>query len=99
MAVHHHLLAAALVAGAMAAMPALAQREIRLYQTDSTGNVQYHKPSFVIQSDGRVIETDAVGNRLYHRQQYQLQGNQVVPVDSLGNVQQHKKGLMQQPGR
>ncbi len=39
----------------------------RIYQTDSVGNVQYHKPTYNIEKSGRIVETDSVGNKLYHR--------------------------------
>ena len=64
--------------------------EKRIYQTDSLGNIQYHKPSYTIQKDGRIIETDPIGNRQYHKQQYQIKGVKTYPVDSQGNIQYHK---------
>ena len=64
--------------------------EKRIYQTDSLGNIQYHKPSHTIQKDGRIIETDTVGNKQYHKQQYQIKGDKVYQVDSQGNIQHHK---------
>jgi len=71
---------------------AWAQRpaELRIYQTDSVGNIRYHAPSWTVQSDGRVIETNSYGVKLYHRQQYKIVGNQSVPIDSVGNPQPHK---------
>ncbi len=64
--------------------------EKRIYQTDSVGNVQYHKPSYTVRQDGRIIETDAVGNKQYHKQQYQIKGDRVYQTDSVGNIQYHK---------
>lgn len=64
--------------------------ESRIYQQDSTGNIQYHKPSAVIQNDGRIIETDSVGNKQYHKQQYQIKDGKVYQTDSVGNIQYHK---------
>lgn len=64
--------------------------EARIYQQDSTGNTQYHKPSAVIQKDGRIIETDSVGNKLYHKQQYQIKDGKIYQIDSVGNIQYHK---------
>jgi len=60
--------------------------EKRIYQTDSLGNIQFHKPSFTIQKDGRIIETDPIGNK----QQFQIKGDKVYPVDSAGNTQYNK---------
>lgn len=64
--------------------------EVKIYQQDSAGNTQYHKPSAVIQNDGRIVETDSVGNKQYHKQQYQIKDGKVYQTDSLGNVQYHK---------
>jgi hypothetical protein len=64
--------------------------ENRIYQTDSLGNIQYHKPSYTIQNDGRIIETDPIGNKQYHKQQYQIKGDRIYQIDSLGNIQHHK---------
>ncbi len=69
--------------------------EARIYQQDSTGNTQYHKPSAVIQNDGRIIETDSFGNKQYHKQQYQIKSGKVYHTDSVGNIQYHKpKGVI-----
>lgn len=69
--------------------------EARIYQQDSAGNTQYHKPSAVIQNDGRMIETDSVGNKQYHKQQYQIKDGKVYQTDSVGNIQYHKpKGVI-----
>ena len=46
--------------------------EQRIYQVDSIGSIQYHKPSWVVEPGGRVIETDSIGNKLYHRPQYRI---------------------------
>lgn len=64
--------------------------EARIYQQDSVGNTQYHKPSAVIQNDGRIIETDSVGNKQYHKQQYQIKDGKVYQTDQVGNIQFHK---------
>ncbi len=64
--------------------------EAKIYQQDSAGNTQYHKPSAVIQNDGRIIETDSVGNKQYHKQQYQVKDGKVYQTDSVGNIQYHK---------
>lgn len=69
--------------------------EAKIYQQDSAGNTQYHKPSAVIQNDGRIIETDSVGNKQYHKQQYQIKDGKVYQTDSVGNIQYHKpKGVI-----
>lgn len=67
--------------------------EKRIYQTDSVGNTQYHKPSYTVRQDGRVIETDSVGNKQYHKQQYQIKDGKVYQTDSVGNIQYHKPGF------
>jgi hypothetical protein len=66
------------------------QQERRIYQADSVGNVRYHAPSWTVQSDGRVIETNRYGEKMHHKQQYKVVGEQVIPVDSVGNQQPHK---------
>ncbi len=70
--------------------------EQRIYQTDSLGNVQYHKPSHTIESNGRIVETDSVGNKLYHKQQYQIKDGKIYQRDSVGNIQYHKPGFVVQ---
>ena len=67
--------------------------EKRIYQTDSLGNIQYHKPSYSLQKEGRIIETDPIGNKQYHKQQYQIKGDKIYQIDSLGNIQYHKPSL------
>jgi hypothetical protein len=66
------------------------QQQRHLYQTDSVGNLKYHAPSWTIQPDGRVIERNRYGDNLYHKQQYRVIGDQVMPIDSVGNPQPHK---------
>ncbi len=66
------------------------QRDRQIYQTDSVGNVRYHAPSWAVQPDGRVIETNRYGEKMHHKQQYKIVGDQVMPVDSVGNPQPHK---------
>lgn len=68
--------------------------DVRIYQTDKYGNIQYHKPSLTIRSDGRVIQTDKHGNRLYHKQQYQIAGDKIVPASTLGYRQYNKPGFV-----
>lgn len=65
--------------------------ETKIYQQDAIGNIQYHKPSYVVQKDGRIIETDTVGNKLYHKQQYKMKDGKIYQIDSLGNIQHHKQ--------
>lgn len=64
--------------------------ESKIHQADPTGNIQYHKPSAVIEDDGRVIETDQYGNKQYHKPQYQMQGDRIYQTDKFGNIQYHK---------
>jgi hypothetical protein len=64
--------------------------EQRIYQTDSVGNIRYHVPSWTVQPDGRVIETNRYGEKMHHKQQYKIVGDQVMPVDSVGNPQPNK---------
>lgn len=64
--------------------------EKRIYQTDSVGNIQYHKPSYTVRQDGRIIETDAVGSKQYHKQQYQIKGGKTYQTGSVVNIQHHK---------
>ena len=68
----------------------LAAEETRIYQLDTIGNIQYHKPSAVIQENGRLIETNSVGNKQYHKQQYQIKDGRFYQTDSVGNIQYHK---------
>jgi hypothetical protein len=72
--------------------PVMAE-EKRIYQTDSLGNIQYHKPSYSMPNDGRIIETDPLGNKQYHRPQYQIKGDKVYQTDSLGHIQYHEPAL------
>ncbi len=62
----------------------------RIYQTDSVGNIQYHKPSYTVRQDRRIIETDSVGNKQYQKQQYRIKGDREYQTDSVGNIQYHK---------
>lgn len=64
--------------------------ESRIYQTDLTGNIQYHKPTAVVQESGRIIETDPYGNKQHHQQQYQIKGDRIYQTDKFGNIQYHK---------
>lgn len=68
--------------------------EQRVYLQDSMGNIQYHKPHYIVREDGRIIESDPVGNAQYHKQQYQVIDGKVYPVDSVGNSQYHKPRLL-----
>ena len=67
--------------------------------TDAHGNIQYHKPSYTIKSDGRVIQTDAHGNKLYHKQQYLITNNKIVPVNAYGKRQYNKPALVIESGK
>lgn len=83
----HKVLAAS---GLLLLISNVAAGEARIYQQDSAGNIQYHKPSAVIQKDGRIVETDTVGNKQYHKQQYQIKDGKVYQTDSVGNIKYHK---------
>ncbi len=67
-----------------------ANAERRIYSTDSIGNRQYNKPSYVVTDDGRIYETDSIGNRRYDKQSYKIEGEKIYPVDSIGNRQYDK---------
>lgn len=83
----HKILAAS---GLLLLVPNVAADEARIYQQDSIGNRQYHKPSAVIQKSSRIVETDSVGNKQYHKQQYQMKDGKIYQIDSMGNIQYHK---------
>lgn len=51
----------------------ISAREVRVYQTDTVGNIQYHLPSYVITEKGQVILVDLVGNKQYHKQQFKIE--------------------------
>ena len=69
----------------------------KIYQTDAYGNVQHHKPSLVVKSDGRIQPVDAYGNVQSHKPGFQVQGNRVYQTDPYGNVQSHKSSYTVQP--
>jgi hypothetical protein len=62
----------------------------RIYQQDDIGNIQYNKPSTVIEKDGRIIQTDLIGNKQYHKKQYIIKKDNIYQTDSIGNIQYHK---------
>lgn len=64
--------------------------EQRVYQLDRQGNIEYHKPSYMVLDNGRIIQVDPVGNKQYHLQQYQAKDGKMYPVDSMGNIQYNK---------
>jgi len=68
--------------------------ETIIYQTDSLGNIQYHKDHTVIKADGKIVQVSPNGNTLYHKQQYKIVGKQIKPIDSIGNIQAHKPGYI-----
>ena len=87
---------------AVAAMAAEPQKSApaagtKVYQTDRYGNVQHHKPSLVVKSDGRIQQVDAYGNVQSHKPGFQVQGNRVYQTDPYGNVQHHKPSYTVQP--
>lgn len=92
---NHNLRLFLIVAGLCSGYAVAWADEVRIYEQSSTGNIQYHKPSAVIQQNGRVIETDQFGNKQHHKQQYQIKDGKVYQTDSVGNIQYHKpKGVM-----
>lgn len=64
--------------------------EQRVYQRDSQGNIEYHKPSYVVQDNGRIIQADSLGHKQYHLQQYQTKDGKIYQTDSMGNIQYYK---------
>jgi hypothetical protein len=87
------MMRALLTCSALIAVSAHAD-DVRVYQTDKYGHIQYSKPSLTIRADGRVIQTDAYGNKLYHKQQYQITGEKIVPVSAFGYRQYSKPALV-----
>jgi hypothetical protein len=64
--------------------------DIRIYQQDNIGSIQYNKPSAVIEKDGRIIQTDSIGNKQNHKKQYIIKKGNIYQTDSIGNIQYHK---------
>ena len=87
---HQYLPKILVASGMLLLVLKVSAEEVRIYQQDSAGNVQYHKPSAVIRKDGSIIETDSVGNKQYHKQQYQIKDGKIYQTDSVGNIQYHK---------
>lgn len=87
------MIRALLTCSTLLAIPAHAD-EVRIYQTDKYGHIQYSKPSLTIRADGRVIQTDPYGNKMYSKQQYQIAGDKIVPVSALGYRQHSKPALV-----
>jgi hypothetical protein len=83
------MMRALLTCSALLAISAHAE-DVRIYQTDKYGHIQYSKPSYTVRADGRVIQTDPYGNKLYSKQQYQIRGDKIVPVSALGYRQYSK---------
>lgn len=77
------------IIGLLFAIIAIAE-ESKIYQADPTGNIQYHKPSIVVQENGRIVETDPYGNKQHHKQQYQIKDGAIYQTDKFGNIQYHK---------
>jgi hypothetical protein len=76
----------------LVAFPAFAG-EVRVYQSDAYGNLQYSKPSYLITDRGKIVQIDKFGNKLYGEQQFQITGDKVVAVDAYGNRQYRKPTL------
>ena len=49
--------------------------DTNVYPTDRYGNVQYHKPSLVVRSDGRVQHVDPYGSVQSHRPGFQVKAS------------------------
>ena len=60
-----------------------------VYETNSYGRIQHHKPSWILEKDGRVVQVDPFGKTL-HKQQYKVEGGKVYETDAYGRVQQQK---------
>jgi len=84
------LFAATTIALILSQQPVAISAETTVYEVDSLGRIQYHKPSYAIQDNGLVVEKDSMGRKQYHKQQYQIVGDKVQPIDSLGRPQYHK---------
>lgn len=57
----------------------------RIFETDSSGNRKYDKPSYTITDNGRIYETDSSGNHKYNGQHFRIDGSRILPTDSSGN--------------
>ena len=66
-----------------------ANAETRIYKTDSVGNTQYHKGSYVVK-DNTIVQKDSVGNTQSHKGQHVIVGDRIYQRDSVGNTQYHK---------
>lgn len=86
----HSLLAMTAMALVLSHQTPAIGAEDTVYQVDSLGRIQYHKPSYAIQDNGLIVEKDSMGRKQYHKQQYQIVGDKIQPVDSLGRPQYHK---------
>ena len=51
------------------------QPTLRVIQTDSVGNKQYHMPQYVVKGD-KMYQTDSVGNVQYHKPSYSVQSQE-----------------------
>ena len=69
-------------------------KPVKVYSTDAYGNVQYHKPSLVVQPDGRIRPVDAYGNTQYQKPGYVVKGDRIYQTDSYGNTQYQKPGYV-----
>ena len=47
----------------------------RIFETDSSGNRKYDKPSYTITDNGRIYETDSSGNHKYNGQHFRIDGS------------------------
>ena len=61
-----------------------------MYETNSYGQIQHNKPSWIVEKDGRVVQTESYGSKRYDRPQYKVEGGKVYETDAYGRVQQQK---------
>jgi hypothetical protein len=74
--------------------------ELRVYQSDSMGDIKYNKPSYVVQENGRIIEVNPAGRIQYHKKQYQIKGQTIYQVNSIGDIKYNKPSYtIQKDGR
>lgn len=75
--------------------PAIEEGQTSYSVSPSTGNVQYHKPSYKRIGD-RVYEVSpGTSNIQYHKPSYKIEGNRVYEVSpGTGNIQYHKPSFI-----
>jgi hypothetical protein len=58
------------------------------------GNTQYKKSGYRVEANGHMVETDSLGNRKYNNHDFKMQGNKIIPVDSVGNRDYKRSGYV-----